>query len=130
MTTAKVILISMLVMLGMSILEIGSIHIYKNVTKSNIANEHSSNQYRITFSDISDPLTIEQIKNEITAESSNGDDLTNYLYIISDDYSGNELIVGNYKIVLGVTDSKGLTAIFHLEVRVVDMLEENNTGGN
>ncbi len=73
------------------------------------------------FNDISNPKTAEQLIDWLGIKTTESD---NIMYIISDSYSENNTVLGDYEIIIGLTNDKGLTSIFTLIVRNIDLTVE------
>lgn len=101
-------------------------------------------EYVISLSDISDPEfsgsgayiksytsfeTINSIINEhlVVIDRVDGN-VTNSIVIISDQYTGNEQIVGEYLVELSASDTSGNTAYFNLSILVKDEIEPTISG--
>lgn len=75
--------------------------------------------------DIDNSVSVEKIKDSLTAIDNIDGDLTNKIIIESDNYSSNKNKLGDYEIDFSVTDSSGNTAKFTVLVRVVDITKPN-----
>lgn len=75
----------------------------------------------VVFSDVSDPIYTEDITAEITAQDDVDGDLTDDIYIIMNQYIGNEETLGSYYITYAVSDSINQIARLSVSVRVVDI---------
>ncbi len=60
------------------------------------------------------------IGNHITAYDEIDGDLTENIYVVEDAYSGNEITVGTYSVLLGVNDYSGNEARFELIIKIID----------
>ncbi|MFK5883211.1 MAG: hypothetical protein QM489_02605 [Candidatus Izemoplasma sp.] len=75
------------------------------------------------------PLTIGYIiASHITVVDEVDGDLSNMINIVSDLYSGNESIVGEYLVSLEVSDNSGNTAYFDLTILIKDQIDPYITG--
>lgn len=70
------------------------------------------------------------INNHIAVIDEVDGDITNSIVIESNDYTGNEQIVGEYLVELSSTDSSGNTAYFSLSVLVKDEIPPSIVGPN
>ncbi len=68
------------------------------------------------------------INNHIYAIDDIDGDISNSIIIVSDDYTSNEQIVGEYDVTLSVTDASNNTALFTLTVMVKDEIDPVITG--
>jgi hypothetical protein len=75
----------------------------------------------VVFSDVSDPIYTEDITAQISAEDDVDGDLTDQIYIIMNQYTGNEETIGEYGITYAVKDSINQIARLFVKVRVVDI---------
>lgn len=82
--------------------------------------------YYIT--NVNDPISKEKILSGIKAYDDNDGDITNSIIVTSDTYTPNKTKVGNWEIVLSVTDSCDNTTTFTINVSVVDTEKPKITG--
>lgn len=50
-------------------------------------------------------------------------DISDLIYVVEDDYTGNEYILGSYDVTIGVEDSEGNEATLEFIIMVVDVVE-------
>lgn len=81
----------------------------------------ASSDSLVIFNDVNNPKTVEQFKYEIGATDVQDGDISNNIYIIIDNYTGNETTLGDFVVVYGVTDTLGAEASFAATVRNVDV---------
>ncbi len=73
---------------------------------------------RIYLQDINEePILLEKLINEFVVDYPDETEI----YIVSDEYSGMELEVGDYKVVIAATNLDGLTSYFTLIIMVVEL---------
>lgn len=75
----------------------------------------------VYINDVDDPATVEEIQQELNVFDSHDGNLTNEIYIVKDNYTGNEDSLGDFIVVYGVTDSGGLETTIAIIVRNVDV---------
>ncbi len=63
----------------------------------------------VYFNDVENPSTVEEIQAHLTANDDLDGDLTDTITIVTDNYTGNETIIGQFDITFSVTDSNGQT---------------------
>jgi hypothetical protein len=76
----------------------------------------------VYLNNVDDPSTVEEIKTELTVFDLEDGNLTDQIYIVTDNYTGNETVLGDFVVVYGVTDSGGLESTVAIIVRNVDVL--------
>lgn len=77
---------------------------------------------------VDDPKTISYFQSFLTAIDETDGDVTNSIYVVTDNYTTNKNIVGRHKIVFGVTDAAGNESTLEVYVNVVDITEPVITG--
>jgi hypothetical protein len=82
----------------------------------------------IVVSDVSQPLTLAQITAGITAYDDIDGNVSNSIVVVSDQYTGNGGILGNYAILFRAADAIGNTTEFTMSVLVVDVTDPVITG--
>lgn len=80
----------------------------------------SSEDYAIV-NDVNEPSTVEEIKYEITVFDLEDSLDRNDIYVILDNYTGNEHIIGEFIIIFGVRDSHDYEVTFAITVKNVDV---------
>lgn len=81
----------------------------------------SSDDY-IILNDVDNPKTVEQFKYDfISILDPQDGDLRNNVYVIVDNYTGNERKIGEFIVVYGVMDSSGVETSFAFTVKNVDI---------
>ena len=69
---------------------------------------------------LSTPTTLAAIKATLTASDLTDGDLTSSIVVVSDMYTGNEAVLGEYEIVFSVSDVEGHITTFTVTVNVVE----------
>jgi hypothetical protein len=75
----------------------------------------------VVISNVDDPFTLAEIRSGITAVDSISGDVTAGISVISDEYTGNEHLLGEYAIVFQVMDAAANITDFECTVKVVDI---------
>ena len=73
------------------------------------------------FNNVDNPSTVEDIKAELTVFDHEDGDLTDNIYVVLDNYTGNEAVLGDHLIVFGVEDSGGIETTVAITIRNVDI---------
>lgn len=81
-------------------------------------------------SNLSAPLSLNSILNNISATDNYDGDITNKIVINSDGFSSNSEIVGSYNVVLKVTDSSGNYTLLTLTIQVKDDIKPTISGSS
>lgn len=92
--------------------------------------ELEHNQVSNIQTNVNDPITINEIQNSIVIIDDYDGDITNEMEIITDEYSENSNILGNYQIVFKATDTFDNTSTFTLNIEVYDDSNPIITGTN
>ncbi len=91
------------------------------LTASSVAAEGFENDPYVYLNNVDNPATVDDIKAELTVFDIEDGDLTDQIYVITDNYTGNEDKLGDFIIVFGATDSGGAEATVAIIVRNVDI---------
>jgi hypothetical protein len=91
-------------------------------TPSSVFATGFENDPYVYLNSVDNPSTVEQIKAELTVFDVEDGDLTASIYIVSDNYTGNEDVLGDFVVVYGVTDSGGTEVTQAIIVRNVDII--------
>lgn len=75
----------------------------------------------VYLNNIDNPVNVETVKYELTVFDEEDGDLTNEIYIVLDNYTGNEDKLGDFLVVYGVTDSGGNETTIAIKIRNVDI---------
>jgi hypothetical protein len=87
----------------------------------------------VILNDVEHPKTVDQFKYELGATDVQDGDISNNIYVIVDNYTGNETTLGDFIVVYGVKDSLGAEASLAITIRNKDIrppeliLEDTNT---
>lgn len=79
---------------------------------------------------VDNPITVNEIQDYLTAWDETDGDLTDDIYIITDNYTPNKLVLGKHSIVFGVEDAAGNEATVEVFVNVVDITDPVITGNS
>ncbi len=79
------------------------------------------NEEYVYLNNVDEPVTVQDIQNELTVFDDLDGDLTDEIYIIVDNYTSNKNILGDFIVVFGVTDSGGNESTAAITVRNVDV---------
>jgi len=71
----------------------------------------------VYFNDVENPSTLAEIQAHLTANDDLDGDLTDSITVVTDNYTGNETVLGQFNITYSVTDSNGQSTT---QVLVVD----------
>lgn len=113
----KVLLVHFL-LLAVVLLSIGSRTYAVNLGANATGFEESDYVY---INNVDEPVTVLQIKYELTVFDEEDGDITDDIYIVLDNYTDNETVIGDFLIVYGVTDSGGVESTVAITVRNVDI---------
>lgn len=75
----------------------------------------------VIINDVSNPKTVEDFKSEISAFDLEDGDVTKDITVITDNYTGNERVLGEFIVVYGVSDSLGLESTIAVKIQNVDI---------
>lgn len=87
--------------------------------------EFSDNDPYVFLNNVDDPYTVDEIKIELglrVLDPEDGD-LTEDIYIVMDNYTDHEDVLGDWLVVYGVIDSGGNESTYAITVRNVDITE-------
>ncbi len=83
--------------------------------------EFSESDPGVYINDVDDPITVEEIQYTLNVFDDIDGNITHEIYIVLDNYTGNEGILGDHLVVYGVTDSGGNEPTFAIKIRNVDI---------
>ncbi len=83
--------------------------------------EFSETEQGVYMNNVDDPITVEALKYELNVLDDVDGDITNQIYIVLDNYTGNEDKLGYFIVVYGVTDSSGQEVTFAINIHNVDI---------
>ncbi|KFZ27059.1 MAG: hypothetical protein KQ78_00834 [Candidatus Izimaplasma bacterium HR2] len=75
----------------------------------------------VYINNVDDPVTVEALQYELTVFDDIDGDLTPEIYIVLDNYTGNEGVLGDHLVVYGVTDSGDNESTYAIKIRNVDI---------
>jgi len=107
----KKLLIVSLLFLAIALLPLGS----------GASAEFSETEQGVYMNNVDDPITVEALKYELNVLDDVDGDITNQIYIVLDNYTGNEDKLGYFIVVYGVTDSSGQEVTFAINIHNVDI---------
>ena len=81
----------------------------------------SVNDSYVYLNNLDAPATIDDIQSELTVFDDFDGDITDSIYVVLDNYTGNENIAGDFIVVFGVNDSGGNESTIAIIVRNVDV---------
>ncbi|AIO19260.1 hypothetical protein KQ51_01383 [Candidatus Izimaplasma bacterium HR1] len=90
-------------------------------TFSSLAAEGFEDSDYVYINNVDSPKTVEEIQTELTATDPFDGDLTLEIYVVFDNYTGNESSLGDFIVVYGVTDSGDIETTIAITVRNVDV---------
>ena len=79
------------------------------------------NDVYIYFNNVDDPVTVQEIQNELTVSDDIDGNITDEIYVVLDNYTENNNIIGDFIVIFGVTDSSGNESTIAITVRNVDV---------
>jgi len=88
---------------------------------SSVHAEGFENDDNVYINNVDDPVTVEEVQLEIEVFDIEDGDLTDEIYIVLDNYTGNEKVLGDFIVVYGATDSGGSEATIAIIIRNVDV---------
>ncbi len=74
----------------------------------------------VYFTNINNPVTLSQIRSLLKAFDNEDGDISANIVVVSDNYTTNQNILGQYPIVFGVSDSAGNQATITINIRIID----------
>ena len=83
--------------------------------------DSSEEDIYIYLNNVDDPSTVQEIQLELTAFDEIDGDVTENIYVVMDNYSDNNNVLGDFIIVYGVTDSYGSKTTIAITVRNIDI---------
>jgi len=92
-----------------------------NSSLSRVSAEFLESDQGVYLNNVDDPVTVEALKYELTVFDDIDGDLTPEIYIVLDNYTGNEDKLGDFLVVYGVTDSGDNETTFAIKIRNVDI---------
>jgi len=75
----------------------------------------------VYLNNIDQPSTIDEIQAQLTVSDEEDGDLTDFIYIVHDNYSDNQNKLGDFVVIFGVKDSQGVETTLAITVRNVDI---------
>lgn len=91
------------------------------VVITSFATVAASEEPIVIINDVDNPKTVEDFKSEITAFDLEDGDITKSITVVTDNYTGNERVLGEFIVVYGVSDSLGLQSTLAVIIQNVDV---------
>lgn len=122
----KLLLVLLVFVVGIYVLETQDVVFYENI-KGSISESWSDlnedtnpvfvgEDIEVT---VSTPTTLAAVKLGLTVSDSTDGDLTSSIVVVSDLYTGNETVIGDYDIVFSAVDLEGNITSFTVTITVV-----------
>lgn len=122
----KLLLVVLVFVVGIYVLETQDVVFYENI-KGSISESWSDlnedtnpvfvgEDIEVT---VSTPTTLAAVKLGLTVSDSTDGDLTSSIVVVSDLYTGNETVIGDYDIVFSAVDLEGNITSFTVTITVV-----------
>lgn len=77
----------------------------------------------VVIADVDNAYTLDHYLEFFKAWDDIDGDISDLIYVIEDDYTGNESVLGSYDVTIGVEDSEGNEATLEVVIMVVDVVE-------
>lgn len=77
----------------------------------------------VVIADVDNAYTLDHYLEFFKAWDDIDGDISDLIYVIEDDYTGNESVLGSYDVTIGVEDSEGHEATLEFIIMVVDVVE-------
>ena len=122
----KLLVLALVFVVGIYVLETQDVVFYENLKGSVSENWSDLNEdtnpvfvgedIEVT---VTTPTTLAVVKAGLTVSDSTDGDLTSSIVVVSDMYTGNETVIGNYDIVFSAVDLEGNITTFTVTITVV-----------
>src|SRR5690606_21417007 len=79
---------------------------------------------------VDDPKSVSYFQNYISAYDETDGDLTNDIYVVTDNYTPNRFVLGTYEVIFGVKDTANNESTLKIYITVADVTKPVITGNS